>query len=143
MSRPRKHETLTDNIAVLILQHCKRGDGTPLVCRREAREKGWTGKQIIEKWRAQVIRQHGGAHATGGTCEPYNLWFETREVDAVETPKDISRIAKGRRLERRQAEFRAMVLSKAGQAAEPPLPARKKHKRKWPSRTFASQRART
>jgi len=136
LTRPRKHETKADIAATLILQHCKDGAGCPIVTREQA--KGMSADQIIREWRKRVIRQHGAAHATGGLDHPANYWFTLREVDAVETPRDISRIAKGKRLERRQAEFRQLCLSKAGQATEIPLPARKKHR--WPKRSFAQQR---
>ncbi len=129
--RARKTETRTDIAAVLILQYCKTGDGKPLITRDQARNM--TGAQILREWRKGVIRQHGGAHATGGSCEPFNIWYTPRAIDAVETPRDISRIAKGRRIQKKLGPHRELLLSKIGQApGEPPLPARKKAARPIP-----------
>ncbi len=137
----RKAETKADIIAVLILTHCKRGDGKPIISRREAREKQLSAEQIIRAWRSQVIRQHGGAKATDGSCEPYNIWYTPREIDAIETPRDISRIAKGKRIAKKQREHKARMSAKLSVViASEATPKRQKPKRSWPRRTFAQQR---
>lgn len=113
MSCPRKHETKAVIAATLILQFCRDGAGQPIVTRKQAATMH--PDEIIRQWRSRVIRQHGGAHATGGLDHPANYWFTLREVDAIETPKDISRIAKGKRLQKREAKHAERLAEKYGE----------------------------
>jgi len=72
--------------------------------------------------------------------DPWNLTWRPKAEHRLKTARiDTPAAAKSKRILAKQAEqqsFRQLCLSKAGQATEPPLPARKRPKRQWPSRPF-------
>jgi hypothetical protein len=118
-----------------------------------------TPREILREFDRRVIYAHGRAHANGGSMHPSNLWPTRRDEDALETRKDISQIAKGKRVRKREAAHAAVMaarfpaslaygrvdvrgaLSDGLPAAPPPEPEpRKKGRwptgRKMPSRPF-------
>lgn len=135
------------------------GRGGLIIARGEARE--WTPREIIREFDRRVIWQHAAARALGGTMHPTNLWPTLRAIDRIETPRDISAIAKSKRLAREQRAFVARLLSKHGQArqipvdvrghlADTPAPAKRpwgsrpfpKRKAAWPKRSFPKRKGR-
>lgn len=115
--------------------------------------KGMAPREILREFDRRVIYAHGAADATGGSMHPTNLWPTRRDIDARETPRDISRIAKGKRLAREHQAHMAVMAAKAGQVAgrliaidvrgdkaDGPATARREPpKRPWPSRTIPSR----
>ena len=72
---------------------------------------------------------------------PWNLTWRPKAEHRAKTARiDVPAAAKSKRIlaepSPRQQSFRQLCLSKAGQATEPPLPARKRPKRQWPRRPF-------
>lgn len=65
-----------------------------------------------------------------------NLSFLYIREHREKTKSDVKAIAKVRRGAKKQEEFRAMCLRKAGQVDSAPLPERKPFRKRWPSRPF-------
>ena len=93
-----------------------------------------------------MIYAHGAADAHGGSMHPTNLWPTRRDEDARETPKDISRIAKGKRVQRAHAAHLAKMAAKlmpidvrgamddgGVTGSRDPRGLRPKPKRRWPT----------
>lgn len=96
---------------------------------------------------ANIDFDHAEALALGGADEIENLRAVHRDCHAVKTRgagattagSDIGKIAKQKRLIRKQTEFRERVLAKGGRASEP-KPKTKAVKRAWPSRPFPNRK---
>jgi hypothetical protein len=109
--KQRRSPTPSEKWASCILQ-LRRGTGAPIVTREEA--KPLSPREIIRLFNSRVIYAHGGAHANGGSMHPTNLWPTPRDEDAKQTPKDISQIAKGKRIRQSEAEHKRTMAHKAG-----------------------------
>ncbi len=64
--------------------------------------------------------------ANGGTNHPSNLVPRLKEMHREKTRRDLSRIAKGKRLSRAAEETRRIILAKVGQIADEEVKRRKR-----------------
>lgn len=112
----RRSPTRDERQASAYLQ-VRRKDGTAIVSRDEA--KAMTPREIIETFERRVDWHHIVERAIGGTMHPTNL----DPLDRAEhkTIPSTSRVAKTRRIEKEQAEFRRRLLAKdRGERLPPP-----------------------
>lgn len=112
-----------------------RDDGTgklvPVISYEES--KGMTAAEIISRFHFD----HGVFSAHGGPEEPWNITPRPIAEHRAKTAKvDIPRIAKVKRLSKKESEFRSRLLAKDG-GEQPPEPKRKKA---WPKRKFRSSK---
>lgn len=110
MPRKRRSPTLTEKLAAAYLTWGKRGNGEPLMSRAEA--AGLTPAEIVKRCGSLVRYAHGRADALDGPMHPSNLWVTPVEVDAIETPRDISNIAKAKRQAPIQREHKRRMAAK-------------------------------
>jgi hypothetical protein len=110
----RKNISLSEKLASALLDRVN-PDGTPVIDREVA--KTMTIKQIL----ATVEYDHGVHVAIGGDNHPTNLTPRTVADHRAKTAKiDIPQIAKTKRIEREQAEFRRKLLVKSGMVDDAP-----------------------
>jgi hypothetical protein len=129
----RKQPTLTERLAATLLE-LKYADGRHVIDREAA--KKMTAKEIC----AQFEFDHGVHVAIGGGNHPTNLVPRLPAVHAEKTNKiDKPQIAKTKRIEQEQAEFRRRLLAVRDGAgdAEP----QKKKKTTIPSSPLAGTKA--
>jgi hypothetical protein len=153
MKRKRRSPTELEKRASAALS-VRASDGKFILSRREC--AGMTPREILREFDRRVIYAHGGAHATGGSMHPCNLWPTRRDEDARETPRDISRIAKGKRLQKAHTAHLATMAAKGGlmpvdvrgakddgggRAATWPSRSFPKRETKWPKRPFPGSKA--
>tara|TARA_R110000868_G_scaffold109725_2_gene297997 strand:+ start:4559 stop:4999 length:441 start_codon:yes stop_codon:yes gene_type:complete len=123
-----------DALDVIALYHVTRGDGSPVITRQET--SGMDPAEIKALFRSRVHVEHMVPHALTGDDHPSNLRFLTPDEHKPKTARDVTEIAKSKRVGKDTAAFRRRVLAKAGQgspeAPEPP----KKRKASMPSRGF-------
>lgn len=113
MTSPRKKLTRDERHAAAILM-ITRGDGTPIVSREEA--KGMTAKEIIKAFAARTHVEHIVPHALTGNNHPSNIQYLAPDEHKPKTSRDISEIAKTKRIEGDHEAFRRKMLAKAGQS---------------------------
>ncbi len=111
----RKKLTKDERHAAALLM-ITRGDGTPIVTREEA--KHLTPLEIIETFAERTHVEHIVPHALTGNNHPSNIQYLAPEEHAPKTARDVTEIAKTKRIEAKQAEFRRRVLAKSGQASD-------------------------
>ena len=109
----RTKPTVTERYATIILD-LRRVDGTPLVDRETA--KHLTSAEIVEQFEAKIEFDHGVYVAFSGTNHPTNLTPRTIADHKAKTSKDITAIAKAKRIEKQHQEFRSRILAKSGLA---------------------------
>jgi hypothetical protein len=111
------------------------GDGAPIIDLDWARKA--TTDQIISKFEERREWDHASPVAIAGNNHPTNLQPLTIEEHAVKTKSDVANIAKAKRLEIKQAEFRRRILAKT----EPTQPDRLRPSKPLPgSRTSGWKR---
>ena len=113
MSRRRKPTELEKRAATALIARAE--DGRFILDRREC--FALSPREILREFDRRVIYAHGAAHANGGSMHPTNLWPTRRDEDAKQTPRDISQIAKGRRVRRLEAAHAAAMAAKGGRPA--------------------------
>jgi hypothetical protein len=122
------------------------GDGKFILPRREC--KGMTPREILREFDRRVIYAHGAADANGGSMHPTNLWPTRRDEDARETRRDISTIAKGKRIAAALAAHKAAMTAKLmpidvtgarDDGFNAPAERRPQPKRRWPKRKMQSR----
>jgi hypothetical protein len=99
----RRAPTRTEIAATALLQ-VTRGDGSWLI--PEPLRSTGTAEQIVRS----VEWDHRHPHAQGGTMDPQNLQPLTKEDHKAKTRRDVSKIARDKRMVK-QAEFRRQVLA--------------------------------
>lgn len=106
---PHKPLTRDEREAAALLM-VSRGNGTPIVSREEA--KGMTAREIIETFHARTHVEHIVPHALTASNHPSNIQYLTPDEHAPKTKRDVTEIAKTKRILKKQAEFRQRVLAK-------------------------------
>ena len=110
---PRRPPTKDEIVAACILDITR--DGKPIVSREEA--KHLTAKEVFEVFRDRIHIDHVVPRAIGGEDHHANYQPLLREAEhKPKTKKDISAIAKTKRIEKAQQEFRNKLLAKSGLA---------------------------
>jgi hypothetical protein len=119
-AKPRGYISFERRLAAALC-HLLRPTGDParplerIISHDEA--KKMTPRQII----ARFELAHNVPHAIGGSIHPANLEYKPKAQHRHETrTKDVPQIAKGKRLEKEQEDFRRRMLAKAGQGKAPP-----------------------
>ena len=107
----RKPLTRDERHAAAILM-ITRGNGTPIVSREEA--KGMTAREIIDAFHARTNVEHIVPHALTANNHPSNIQYLTPDEHAPKTKRDVTEIAKTKRVAKKQAEFRRKLLAKSG-----------------------------
>lgn len=138
MSRaPKRRKPTKDEMIAILALAMKRGDGTPIITRREC--AGMTAAEIVAKFKSKIVLAHGRAHALGGSQHPTNIWATPREEDALETPKDIRDIRRVQRIvKKREAMIPVDVRGARDDGFHSPAP-RKPAKRAWPKHKMKSR----
>jgi hypothetical protein len=127
----RRAPNKDERIAAALL-HIKRGDEWLIP---EPLRSSGDAKAICQ----HVEWHHNVHHAMGGTTAPQNMIPLSKEAHAVQTRKvDIPRIAKMKRIMKKEEEFRAKMLVKVGQG-ETIEAAKAKRKYVWPKRKMQSR----
>jgi len=117
----RRKPNLTERAAAALLA-IKKGDGWLIP---EPLRSSGTADEIV----AHVEWHHVTAASIGGSTVPQNIIPMTVADHAVETAtKTVPTVAKGKRLEAAQAEFRRRLAAKSGQLRDDDEPAPKKKK---------------
>ena len=111
----RKALTRDERHAAAILM-ITRGDGTPIVTRAEA--KAMTAKEIIEVFASRTNVEHIVPHALTANNHPSNIQYLTPDEHAPKTKRDVTEIAKTKRISKKQAEFRQRLLAKSDSDVE-------------------------
>lgn len=124
----RRALTRTERYASVILE-LKRGTGEPLIARERA--KGMTAEEIIKEFESKIEADHVTPLAMGGSHHPSNIQPLSKEDHLVKTKRDVAVIAKSKRIEADQAEFRRRMLEKVGQEPED-QPQRRRKSRPMP-----------
>ena len=104
-----------DALDVIALYHVTRGDGAPVITRQET--TGMGPAEIKALFRARVQIEHIVPHSLTGNDHPSNLQFLTPEDHKPKTSRDVTEIAKTKRIEKATDAFRRMVLAKSGHEA--------------------------
>lgn len=104
ISKRRRAPNASEKIAAALLQ-IKRGDNWLIP---EPLRSSGDARAIC----AAVQWDHGTPHAIGGGTDPSNMRPMTPRDHAEKTKRDVAAIAKGKRLAKAQAEFRARLLGK-------------------------------
>ena len=128
----RKKLTRDERHAAALLM-IKRGDGSYIVTREEA--KHLTAREIIEAFGERTHVEHIVPHALDHNDHPSNIQFLTPDEHAPKTRRDVTEIAKTKRIAKDHEEFRRKLLAKT--AVEPETPTTTKPKRKMQSCGFA------
>lgn len=108
MSRKRNHISFETKLAATLLQ-LKRGDGS-LFIPPEHRSK--SAREIVRL----VQWDHMTPHAIGGSDHPSNLQPLMKREHLEKTKRDVKAIAKGKRLQKKQAAHKQRMDEKAGLA---------------------------
>ncbi len=117
----RRRPNRTEQAAAALLA-IKKGDGWLIP---EPLRSSGTATEIV----ASVDWHHNTPAAIGGTTAPQNIIPMTVADHAVETAtKTVPTVAKGKRLEAAQVEFRRRLAVKSGQLNDDDEPAPKKKK---------------
>ena len=145
----RKALTRDERHAAAILM-ITRGNGTPIVSREEA--KGMTAREIIEAFHARTHIEHIVPHALTANNHPSNIQYLVPVEHAPKTKRDVTEIAKSKRISKKQAEFRQRLLAKSDPDVEvsttrtgPKLRSRgfqrppEGHKHRWGTRKMGKQ----
>lgn len=131
----RRPPNKTEKLAAVLLM-IKRGDKWLIP---EPQRSSGDAKAIC----ACVQWDHLSPHAVSADDRPQNYDPKSPEDHLAKTKVDVKRIAKGKRLARKQEEFRRKLLARSGQL--PRIDVRggmdggqphKKPKRTWPKRPF-------
>lgn len=110
---PRRPPTKDEIVAACILDITR--DGKPIVSREEA--KHLTAKEVFEVFRDRIHIDHVVPRAIGGEDHHANYQPLLREAEhKPKTKKDITAIAKTKRIEKQHQEFRTKLLAKTGLA---------------------------
>lgn len=136
----RKKPTLSERYAAVLLD-LKFGDGRAVIDREAA--KHMTPLEIIDSFESTIQFDHGVHASIGGSNHPTNLTPRHPSAHKVKTDKiDIPQIAKTKRIEKDQQEFRNRILAKSGLADTVANPASSsKSKSKLRSRPMAGTKA--
>jgi len=145
----RKALTRDERHAAAILM-ITRGNGTPIVSREEA--KGMTAREIIEVFASRTNVEHIVPHALTANNHPSNIQYLTPDEHAPKTKRDVTEIAKTKRISKKQEAFRQRLLAKSDPDVEvsatrpgPKLRSRgftkppEGHKHKWGSRKMGKR----
>lgn len=110
---PRRPPTKDEIVAACILDITR--DGKPIVSREEA--KHLTAREVYETFKERINIDHIIPRAIGGEDHHANYQPLLREAEhKPKTKKDITAIAKTKRIEKAQKEFRTKLLAKSGLA---------------------------
>lgn len=127
-----------DDIDAIAFLQIKRGDGTPIVSREEA--KSLSSREICDLFRSRTQIAHRAPSAITGNHHPTNLEFMATAQHRRETVEiDVPEIAKTKRIAKKHNEFKARLLSKTVVDADVPRETTikpTKRKTKIPSRPF-------
>lgn len=136
----RKKITVTERYAAVILD-LRRGDGTPVVDREAA--KHLTAGEIVSMFESALNFDHGVYAAFGGSSHPTNITPRTIADHKAKTSKDITAIAKAKRIAKQHEEFRTRLLAKSGLADDVAKTdtASTKSRSKWATRPMAGNRS--
>lgn len=127
--KPRRQLTRPERYASVILQ-LRRGNGEPVIDPDWAKTVGH--QEIIDRFEAITHDDHRIPRGMGGSDHVSNMQPLVADTDHKEKTKvDVRAIAKSKRIEKEQQEFRRKMLAKTGEDAEP---SKVKPKRKIPSR---------
>lgn len=127
----RKKLTRDEFDAVAVL-HVRRSNGEPVISREEA--AGMTPAEIVATFKKRIEVEHIVPFAITRNNHPSNLQFMAPDEHAPKTKVDVREIAKTKRVEKKQAEFRRKLIAKTGaECVEETSP---KHKSKLRSRGF-------
>ena len=113
----RKKFTRDERHAIALLM-ITRGNGTPIVSRKEA--EWMTTAEIIETFFARVHIEHIVPHALNQNNHPSNIQFMAPDEHAPKTKRDVTEIAKTKRIEKKHEAFRAQILA-VKMGADPPV----------------------
>lgn len=110
---PRRPPTKDEIVAACILDITR--DGKPIVSREEA--KHLTAKEVYDVFRDRIDVDHIVPRTVGGADHHANYQPLLRATEhKPKTKKDITAIAKTKRIEKAQKEFRNKLLAKTGLA---------------------------
>ena len=121
-----------DALDVVALYLLKRGDGSFVITREETKDMEPAAIKALFRSRVQV--EHMVPHALTQDDHPRNLQFLATADQKPKTSRDVAAIAKSKRIEKAEAEFRRRMLAKSAPDAENAQPIRRKAK--IPSRPF-------
>lgn len=130
MSKPRKALTRLERHAVLVLT-IKRGDGSFVVTEDEA--KGMTAQAVISLFDSRINYEHSTPYAISQNNHPTNVTIMTPEDHAPKTKRDVTEIARTKRIERDHEQFRQRLLAKTSGET---IPETKPKSRKMQNRPF-------
>lgn len=128
----RRKAISRDALDVVALYLVKRGDGSFIITREET--KDMEPEAIKALFRSRVQIEHMVPHALTMDDHPSNLQFMAPADHKPKTVRDVKAIAKSKRIEKKEAEFRRRMLAKSADDAENNEPIRRKVK--IPSRPF-------
>lgn len=138
MTTPRRDPNKAERIAACLLE-IKRGDGTPIVSREEA--KSLTAGEVYDVFMERVQIDHIVPRAVGGADHHANYQPLAPTVDhKPKTKRDVREIAKTKRIKKQQEEFRQRLLAKSGAADDVAISTTTK-RRKWRSKPLPGTKA--
>jgi len=101
-----------DEFQAVAILHVRRGNGQPVISREEA--ASMTPAEIVATFKKRIEVEHIVPFAITKNNHPSNLQFMAPDEHAPKTKVDVREIAKTKRVEKKQAEFKRKLLAKSG-----------------------------